>query len=836
MAVIFINAAVLCFASQTYNTINVISKTDTSVTHAGEVTFSNIYGTYTRGDTTYNEKAYSIHIAQNGFSKIDVTSGNYLYGRKTLSDIVSQYQVPEGYRVVGAVNGDFFSNATGLALGLEISDGIIKSTNSYSYESSVGRYTLGFNADGTAVIGQPNLSINVTVGSVTVNPGRVNSRPDNNFVLLTDDYSDKTYWNTAYYYDVIELKASDSLRLGKSVTFEYVAYYEGLYQPIPIQEDHFYLVTIASDKSAEAYKEFTKLKTELFALATVNESVSGSVAVYDSTGGMWANTVTAIGGGNLLINNGVMRYPSTYDSAISNTRTSRTAVGIMPDSSVVFYCVEGGKESGGVPIEAVTQALYDMGCVYAINFDGGGSTTILAGEKGSDAYLRNIPQDEGNYQRRIANAFVLLSRDFPPEIINDFEAETLVTPYFEENDLISVTQDNTVYEAGKGSLRVDYTLSGFGKRAGFDFNEPIDITKYSNISFYLGADKQNTGFAAVLEVNGERVLKDVAELTFDGFSRFTLDVSDAQKLLGFEVYYRLASDNSATVFIDRLIGYSGGIPEDSAAPSLTATLGENVITATAADTDYPNIKNVDYEFYADGAVLPHTLTDGIASADTTALVGDRVVKVNADAYDLFGNRARKMLLFKSADYTKGLPFADMTEGKWDELYIRYCAENAIINGITENGVVLFKGADNITRAEFCIMLVRSRGIDVNLYQDVVLPYEDVADIPFWAMPYAKAAYAEGIMMGIGTYTGVAFNGKANITRQEAACAIDRMNTDDTRLAMKAEYTDTDTVAKWAGESVISLTKQGIFGGDSDGGFHPTRTLTRSEAATIMTRI
>lgn len=834
MAVIFINVAVLCFASQTYNTINVTSKTDTSVTHAGEVTFSNIYGTYTRGDKTYNEKAYSLHIAQNGFSKIDVTSGNYLYGRKTLSDIISQYQVPEGYRVVGAVNADFFSNVTGLALGLEISDGIIKSTNSYSYERGVDRYTLGFNADGTAVIGQPNLSINVTAGNVTVKPGRVNSRPDNNFVLLTDDYGDKTYWNTAYYYDVIELKASDSLRLGKTVAFEYVAYYEGLYQPIPIQEDHFYLITIASDKSADAYKEFTKLKTELFALATVNESVSGSVAVYDSTGGMWANTVTAIGGGNLLINNGVMRYPSTYDSAISNTLTSRTAVGILPDSSVVFYCVERSNESSGVPIEAVTQALYDMGCVYAINFDGGGSTTILAGEKGSDAYLRNLPQDGA--QRKVANAFVLLARDFPPEILNDFEQETAVVTHAEGKDVIEVKVDNETYETGKSSLRVDYKLGGFGHRAGFDFKEPIDVAKFSNLSFYLGSDKPNTGVSAVLEINGERVIKDITELTFDGFSKFTLDVSSAQKLLGFEVYYRLASDNIGTVFIDRLTGYTGNIPEDNTAPDLTVTLGENVITAAATDNDFPNIKNIDYEFYTDGTVLPHTLTDGIASVDTSALVGDRVVRVNADAYDFFGNRARKILLFKSADYTKALPFADMTEGKWDELYIRYCAENAIINGITENGVVLFKGTANITRAEFCIMLVRSRGIDINLYQDVVLPYEDVADIPFWALPYAKAAYAEGIMMGIGTYTGVAFNGKANITRQEAACAIDRMNTDDTRLAMKAEYTDTDTVAKWASESVISLSKQGVFGGDSDGGFHPTRTLTRSEAATIMTRI
>ena len=104
------------------------------------------------------------------------------------------------------------------------------------------------------------------------------------------------------------------------------------------------------------------------------------------------------------------------------------------------------------------------------------------------------------------------------------------------------------------------------------------------------------------------------------------------------------------------------------------------------------------------------------------------------------------------------------------------------------------------------------------------------------MLYVKAAYAEGIMEGSKTYTGTAFNANSNITRAEAATAIDRITERDTRLAMSRKYTDSKDIAKWAAEHVASVTAQGIFDGDTDGKFYPKRNLSRSEAAAILTRI
>ena len=134
------------------------------------------------------------------------------------------------------------------------------------------------------------------------------------------------------------------------------------------------------------------------------------------------------------------------------------------------------------------------------------------------------------------------------------------------------------------------------------------------------------------------------------------------------------------------------------------------------------------------------------------------------------------------------------------------------------------------------MLVRKMGLDINKYAGVTLPYEDTADIPRWAMLYVKAAYAEGIMTGSKTFTGVSFYARNNITRQEAACAVERIANADERLAMRVEYKDMSDISGWAKNAVTALTSKGIFDGDNDGRFYPKRNLSRSESAALITRI
>ncbi len=822
-AIIVINTTVVCFA-QSYSTVVFSSKTVTPLSF-GQITYTYGVGTYTKYNTTLNERVYTVEAKLDKNTYIDVTSGGSLYGKSTLSSKLAKYTDKNGGRVVAAVNGDFFSSTTGLALGLQITNGIVRATNSYNYEQSVGRYSVGFRADGTAVVGIPNIKLTLAMDSAILEPDRVNAYPDTNLVALTRDYADKTYWNTAFAHDVAVIKLSDSLKLDSSFSCEFISYTKNVTEPVTMQDGYLYIIAPRGDARMSA----------MFEGKTGGYEITASTA--DKTG-LFSGVVTAIGGGNLLINNGTMRYPSTYDSAISNSLTSRTAIGIKADNSVVFYVAEKDKTaslSGGLRIEAVTQALYDMGCVYAVNLDGGGSSTIAVSENGGQPYVKNSCQDGS--ERRVSNCIVLVTNEKAPVIVEDFETLAEFTTVSGSEDAVAAQLTNDNAYTGKTSLKIDYTLKGLGSSVGAFMQNGIDVTAFDRLNFAVYGIGSNTKLTAVFEKEGAEYKKDVCSLDFKGYKRYEVLTDGSSSLRGFELSYQLASDRRGYVIIDRIVGYDGYSLSDSNSPVLSAKQENGKLISYSADGTFESGNDINgYSFSVDGSALVTTLENGGAFADITAQTGNKIQRAIAVSQDIFGNRAKSTVLFKTFDYSKQLPFVDMREGGWDELYIRYCNENGIINGFEENGTAFFRGSQSITRTQFCVMLVKQQGIDISKYTDTVLPYEDLKDISNWSLPYVKAAYATGIMQGSATYTGVAFNPNANITRSETASAIDRIAQKDARVSMKVNFKDSLAFPKWASIAINSVSSQGLFNGDADGNFYPRRNLSRSEACAIMSRM
>lgn len=820
-ALLIVNMTVFSFADS-YATIKETSVAEYPLNYGG-ADYYRYKGTYTKNNKTYNETAHAVVVKPDALTKIEVTGGNTVYGRSTLSSKIDSYK-SDGKKVIAAMNGDFFSSATGIPLGIQITNGIVRTDNNYKYELSTGRWSVGFKADGTAVVGQPDITATVTVGDSTLTPDRINSYPDTNFTILTSDYSDKTYWNKAFAHDVVILETNAVLSVNKSAGCTFVSYLKNVTEPVKIDKNRFYLIVPKGD---------TRLKN-VFADKTAGQPVQ--VKVTDKTG-LFNDAVTAIGGGSLLINNGVMRYPSTYDSSISSTLTSRSALGIKADGTVVLYAVErtSNGSTAGVWIEAVTQKLYDMGCVYAINFDGGGSTSFAAAKNGGK--ISSVVTGQDGSQRAVSNCILVVTEEKAPTVVEDFETETLVFDDFVEPDSLTtlLTEENAY--TGNKALTLDYTLKSKNRAVTSLFETPIDLSAYDALTLSVDGNNSGVMLSVVLEKENKIIVTDIGRTNFKGYRHFEIKTDGAEKLRGFALSYVIASNNHGKVFVDRITGYKGFSLTDETAPTITLSQNTGSITATSSDGVLQSGKDGNgYYFSIDGEPLAPVFASGSATADMKTVIGDKTVRVTVDAVDIFGNRARKTALVKSSDFSRPLPFADVTEGKWDELYIRYCAENGIIAGMEENGVMMFKGSDSITRAQFCTMLVRKMGIDPEAYKDTVLPYEDADTVPSWALPYVKAAFAEGIMTGSETYTGVSFLAQNNITRAEAATAIDRIVVKDTRLSMQRTYTDEKDIANWAKPAVNSVTAQGLFDGDSDGRFYPKRNLTRSETSAIMTRI
>jgi hypothetical protein len=100
----------------------------------------------------------------------------------------------------------------------------------------------------------------------------------------------------------------------------------------------------------------------------------------------------AIGTGDVIVKDGEaldVRTLSHYTSL-----QPRSAVGIKADGSLVFYAVDGRQNdySAGLKVLHLAQIMKSLGCVYAANLDGGGSTTVLTQRESSDSLeLRNKP-------------------------------------------------------------------------------------------------------------------------------------------------------------------------------------------------------------------------------------------------------------------------------------------------------------------------------------------------------------------------------------------------------------------------------------------------------------
>ena len=98
--------------------------------------------------------------------------------------------------------------------------------------------------------------------------------------------------------------------------------------------------------------------------------------------GEWKKAEFIISGGPLLLWNG-RRLEEPEKESISRVfflaRHPRTAVGVRADGTLLFVTVDGrrAKESVGMSIPELTDLMLELGCVSAINLDGGGSTTMV---------------------------------------------------------------------------------------------------------------------------------------------------------------------------------------------------------------------------------------------------------------------------------------------------------------------------------------------------------------------------------------------------------------------------------------------------------------------------
>lgn len=109
---------------------------------------------------------------------------------------------------------------------------------------------------------------------------------------------------------------------------------------------------------------------------------------------------TAVGGGPVLLQNGEVRITNEEELRFTGKQRydkhPRTAMGYTGDGKLIILMVEGrNPEAGGATLEQEALLLKDLGCLEALNLDGGGSSCLLLNGKEtirpSDKKQRGVP-------------------------------------------------------------------------------------------------------------------------------------------------------------------------------------------------------------------------------------------------------------------------------------------------------------------------------------------------------------------------------------------------------------------------------------------------------------
>ena len=200
-----------------------------------------------------------------------------------------------------------------------------------------------------------------------------------------------------------------------------------------------------------------------------------------------------------------------------------------------------------------------------------------------------------------------------------------------------------------------------------------------------------------------------------------------------------------------------------------------------------------------------------------------------------GNLTKEIPVVIGAYPAAPSPFWD-TENHWARDIISEMASQGIVSGQEEDGVMVFKPDNNMTRAEYASMIVNYLNLDISQYENDTLDFLDADEIPLWAQSAVKAAYAEGIILGrINDDGTVEFAPYDNITRAEAMTILGRILPDGGENA-ELPFADANDIPDWAMEGVGKLYSLGIVNGYEDNTVLPLDNIRRAEAAVMLYNI
>lgn len=764
-----------------------------------------------------------------------ITHGEYLYGTSTISTEVSRLR-SLGINSLAGINADYFSLQTGIPMSNIISDGKIVT------KSQGRQYGIGILEDNTAFMGKMILySTLYKEDGTAISIQNINKlRQPYSIYMMTEDFGKQTY-NTTNGYDVILSDIEGDIKVGSEITavVESVDEYNG---SIAIPEGKIVL-TIDSNAPEEYVAGLSSLQ--------IGEKIKITFGFEGDE--RWKDVKLGIGAtGEVLIENGNVYSDFTAGAS------PRTAMGIKADGSIILYTIDGRQKgySYGVQLRTLAKRMEELGCVDAINLDGGGSTSYIVQFPG-EAVTTMVNRPSDGALRKVSNFVFLKNNKTPSGILNQITVYPLtsyvlagnsvkltakgadtayypvdipdVTYHVDEGALGTVTDDGTFTANGNGTVTV-YAQSGkvVGSRDIVCITKPTDIVikngNNSNINKISLKRTESVSLSAEAYAGHNKLVASkesfkwscdatIGTITENGKFTATDSVTDVSGNI-----YVQAGEAKKTIPVS-VSGLNEVYNEiNIKTKNNLLTVDFNLMTGLTISKDDIIIK-------ADGKKIDFEYENGVATAETNSFVSRiTVFCTNSKGYSSFASK-----IISEEKYDN--PFVD-TNTHWARDILSYMYSSQIINGeLTDEGLK-FNPGKSMTRSEFAVMITNYLDIDVSEYSNVELPYEDKDSIAGWALNSFKALYELEIVKGSENNGKLYANPVSNITRAETATIISRTLPSGLKKS-QITASDKDDIQSWFTEGFEILINLGAINGYEDGTILPNKNVTKAEAAKIL---
>ncbi len=719
---------------------------------AGATLFNNSYVTGSE-----KQEEFYVEYIPNPDAVPVIINGEQIYGRRTITEAAKYYDSLD-LRPLLAINADYFSYKTGIPMGHTIAGGELVT------KDATGQNAIGFMPDGSAFVSWLEIQTRLITdnGEMYIDcinkwcqPGSVGS------YFLTDYFADDTKTQGDYRY-VIFSKDSGTLKIGEESVFTVEEKFDTTYN-IAIEDEKYVLVMDkqSGNPNMLAFMDSLQIgqKVKIF-----------SESVYDKE--LWNNAANGMGsvGGRLLENGEIYK---DLEEGIA----PRTAVGVKADGTVVFYVVDGRQinYSNGLTLKKLAARMKEIGCIEAINLDGGGSTAIAGVYPGSDTFdVLNNPS-EGTL-RSCANYIFLQDNRTPTGIPSIIKLKNQSDMHYLSGSEIAI-EPESMWDTH--NFRMDTNLISYNIISGSETGSYMD--------------------------------DNILNLTGNG----TVTVSAGYGELSVPINMNVYS------FPDTIIvkNSSGTVIPDN----LTLTIGESYITELLFES-YLN----EYQLNATKDAYSVNIQGDIGTYDGTFFTANTSAQNTGSIIIKAGENIKKI----NVDIKENKSIFADTTSHWANDMVNELYEKGIISGVETNGLLYYNPDNIMTRAEFSSLISKFMNIDVNEFKNSKLEFCDASNFAPWMENYAKAMYQMGIINGIPSENGIEFRPNDPITRAQAIAILGRILSEE-EDNLTPQFTDNADIPDWAYSYIGKLIKNGIIKGYEDNTIRPNNNVTRAEAAALI---